>query len=78
MCNQPAFGWAPVSHDWIKTDTIAAGMGAVGGNENAGNESADLPGDPVEVTNHSGRHKQDGTTCQKMNNVDEKTLSTET
>lgn len=43
FCSQPAFGWAPVSHEWIKTDTVEAGMGPGDGNGNAGNESGDLP-----------------------------------
>jgi RHS repeat-associated protein len=71
ICSQPAFGWAPIDHQWIKTDTVEAGMGPVGGNGNAGNESGDWPGDPVEVTDHSGRHRQDGAHCEAITGVDE-------
>ena len=71
ICSQPAFGWAPVNHLWIKTDTKEAGMGPVGGDGNAGNRSGDFPGDPVEVTDHSGRHKQKGASCETVDNVDE-------
>lgn len=63
VCSQPAFGWAPVDHQWIKTSTKEAGMGGVEGNE-PGNESGDYPGDPVEVTDHTGRSVQDGVTCE--------------
>ncbi|MBD8515303.1 RHS repeat-associated core domain-containing protein [Photobacterium sp. CAU 1568] len=71
ICSQPAFGWAPVDHQWIKTDTKEAGMGPVGGDGNAGNESGDLPGDPVGVTDHTGRHKQKAASCEDVDNVDE-------
>jgi RHS repeat-associated protein len=26
LCRQPAFGWMPVDHQWLKTDTVEAGM----------------------------------------------------
>ena len=27
VCSQPAFGWVPIDHQRIKTDTVEAGMG---------------------------------------------------
>lgn len=70
ICGQPAFGWMPIDHQWIKTDTKEAGMGGTRGNE-AGNESGDRPGDPVQVTDHTGRSEQKGASCEKVDNVDE-------
>jgi hypothetical protein len=43
-----------VDHHWIKTDSVEAGMGGTRGND-PGNQSGDWPGDPVQVTDHSGR-----------------------
>jgi len=74
VCSQPAFGWAPVDHQWIKTDTVEAGMGGTKGHE-PGNESGDMPGDPVAVLNHSGRSNQEGASCKKVDNVDEKKVN---
>ncbi len=49
-------------------------MGGVRGNE-PGNQSGDLPGDPVQVTDHSGRSEEKGSTCEKVDNVDEKKVN---
>jgi RHS repeat-associated protein len=77
VCSQPAFGWMSVDHQWIKTDTVEAGMGGTRGNE-AGNQTGDLPGDPVQVTDHSGRSKQEGATCKKVEgHIDEATVNEE-
>jgi len=72
LCAQPAFGIAsnPIDHHWIKTDTVEAGMGGTRGNV-PGNDSGDLPGDRVQVTDHTGRSKEAGATCKKVDNVDE-------
>ena len=72
VCSQPAFGipWNPIDHQWIKTDTVEAGMGGTRGNV-PGNESGDRPGDPVKVTNHAGRSKEKGSSCEKVEGVDE-------
>ena len=70
LCSQPAFGWAPVDHQWLKTDTVEAGMGGAKGNV-PGNQSGDMPGDPVQVTDHSGRSKEKGASCEMVPNVDE-------
>ncbi len=69
MCSQPAFGWMPVVHQWIKTDTTEAGMGARG-DSNAGN-NFQIPGVKVEVVDHTGRSNEEGSSCQKVKNVDE-------
>jgi RHS repeat-associated protein len=76
ICKQPAFGFSrnPIDHWWIKTDTREAGMGGTRGNE-PGNESGDRPGDPVQVTDHTGRNKQDNASCEKVDNVDEKKVN---
>jgi RHS repeat-associated protein/uncharacterized repeat protein (TIGR02543 family) len=72
LCKQPAFGWAPIDHHWIKTDTKEAGMGGTRGNgHDAGNQSGDWPGDPVQVTDHSGRANEPGASCEVVPNVDE-------
>ena len=72
-CSQPAFGWAPVSHQWLRTDSQESGMGPVNGSGgNAGNESGDWPGDPVETVDHGpGNRDLDGAQCQKVHGVDE-------
>ncbi|QNP49361.1 RHS repeat-associated core domain-containing protein [Diaphorobacter aerolatus] len=72
LCKQPAFGIknGPVDHHWIKTDSEEAGMGGIKGNV-PGNDSGDMPGDPVQVTSHAGRSKESGATCTKIEGVDE-------
>ncbi len=60
----------PVDHVWVKTDTVERGMGGQNGND-PGNDSGDLPGDPVEVTEHKGRSKEEGSTCETVPDVDE-------
>jgi len=76
LCSQPAFGIPsnPIDHQWLKTDTVEAGMGGMKGNV-PGNESGDLPGDPVQVTNHKGRSKEAGASCGKVPDVDEKKVN---
>ena len=71
VCSQPAFGWMPVDHQWIKTDSVEAGMGGTKGNI-PGNQSGDLPFDPVQVTNHVGRSLEKGASCRVVDNIDEK------
>jgi RHS repeat-associated protein len=70
MCKQPAFGWMPVNHQWIKTDSREAGMGGTRGNV-PGNQSGDWPGDPVKVKDHTGRSKEKSSSCEVVPNVDE-------
>ena len=79
ICSQSAFGWMPVDHQWIKTDTVEAGMGPVKSNcGDAGNALGDLPGDPVQVCDHSGRSKQEGATCKKVEGrIDETAVNEE-
>jgi hypothetical protein len=74
LCSQPALGWMPVDHQWIKTDTVEAGMGGTRGNE-PGNQSGDMPGDPVQVLNHAGRSEEKGASCKEVPNVDEKKVN---
>jgi len=75
VCCQPALGWMPVDHKWIKTDSVEAGMGPVKGNcGEAGNGSGDFPGDPVQVCDHSKRNKK-GAECEKVENVNEKKVN---
>jgi RHS repeat-associated protein len=76
LCKQPAFGvsWNPIDHYWIKTDTVEAGMGGTRGNE-PGNQSGDRPGDPVQVTDHTGRSKQKLASCEVVKDVDEKKVN---
>jgi RHS repeat-associated protein len=76
LCQQPAFGisWNPVDHYWIKTDTVEAGMGGTRGLE-PGNQAGDRLGDPVQITDHSGRSKQPLASCKKIDNADENTVS---
>ncbi len=72
VCSQPAFGVSnnPIDHQWIRTDTVEAGMGGTRGNV-PGNDSGDMPGDPVQVTNHVGRSNEPGASCKVVKNVDE-------
>jgi RHS repeat-associated protein len=74
ICRQPAFGWMPVDHQWLKTDTIEAGMGGTCGNE-PGNQYGDSPYDPVQIVDHAGRSKQPGASCKKVEGVDEKAVN---
>jgi RHS repeat-associated protein len=74
ICSQPAFGGMPVDHQWLKTDTTEAGMGGMRGNV-PGNQSGDRPGDPVQVTDHSGRSKEAGASCKKVDGVDEQKVN---
>ena len=76
LCKQPAFGISnnPLDHQWIKTDTAEAGMGGTRGNV-PGNDSGDIPGDPVQVTDHTGRSKEKGASCEKVEGVDEKKVN---
>lgn len=60
----------PIDHQWIKTDTIEAGMGGTRGNV-PGNESGDMPGDPVQVTDHRGRSSEEGSSCEEVQGVNE-------
>jgi len=76
VCSQPAFGWMPMDHQWIKTDTVEAGMGGTRGNE-AGNESGDRLGDPVQVVNEAGRSTREGTSCEKVEGVNENVVNDE-
>ena len=71
LCSQPALGFMPVDHQWIKTDSVEAGMGPSNGDgANAGNNSGDMPGDPVEITDHSSRDMT-GASCEIVTGVDE-------
>ena len=71
VCGEGAFGQSFLpDHQWIKTDTIEAGMGGADGRE-PGNESGDYPGMRVEVTDHTGRSLKEGVTCKKIGGVDE-------
>lgn len=76
VCSQPAFGIAnnPIDHQWIRTDTVEAGMGGTRGNV-PGNESGDRPGDPVQVTDHTGRSQEKGSSCERVPNVNEKKVN---
>ncbi|MDA8457460.1 RHS repeat-associated core domain-containing protein, partial [Acidovorax sp. GBBC 3334] len=77
LCKQPAFGisWNPLDHHWIKTDSIEAGMGAIKNDcGNAGNASGDLPGDSVQICDHSKRDKTN-MTCTLIKDVDEKKVN---
>lgn len=76
LCSQPAFGipWNPVDHHWLKTDSAEAGMGGTRGNV-PGNESGDMPGDQVQVTDHTGRSKETGASCKKVPDVDEQKVN---
>ena len=73
LCKQPAFGipWNPIDHHWIKTDTAESGMGPAKSDcGNAGNQSGDLPGDPVQTCDHSQRDMT-GASCETLDNVNE-------
>ncbi len=81
QCSQPAFGWTATGpllldlpHRWLKTDTREAGMGGIRGNV-PGNQSGDRPFDPVQVVDHTGRSKEPGASCEKVENVDEEKVN---
>lgn len=56
------------SHQWIKTDTIEAGMGAMGPNRG-------MYGTTVGVVDHSGFSKSPGAKCTEVSNVDEEKVN---
>ncbi len=71
VCRQPAFGWMPVDHQWLKTGRYESGMGTVGvGGGNAGNEKEGLAV-AVETSDHSVRDNLDGATCREVRGIDE-------
>lgn len=74
LCRQPAFGWMPVDHQWIKTDSLERGMGGTKGNV-PGNQSGDMPGDPVQVVDHPQRSTENESSCQLVPNVDEEKVN---
>lgn len=64
------------NHNWIKTDTIEAGMG--GDCLVPGQGCADIPFvTKVKVKDHFGQSSQEGAMCQTMNNVDEACVNRE-
>ncbi|KAB2900912.1 MAG: hypothetical protein F9K31_03635 [Dokdonella sp.] len=72
LCGQPAFGLSyGVDHQWIRTDTVEAGMGTARAGGNAGNQSGDRYGDPVQVTDHAGRSQESSSHCTQVKGVDE-------
>lgn len=74
MCRQPAFGWMPIDHQWIKTDTVERGMGDANGHL-PGQQYGDTPGDHVVVTEHGGRSNESDASCKVVPNVDEKKVN---
>jgi RHS repeat-associated protein len=57
-------------HNWIKTDTSEAGMGAQPG-VIPGQGNSDWPYTPTQTIDHSGQSEQAGSTCKPVKNVDE-------
>ncbi|UGA36416.1 hypothetical protein JOS77_18705 [Chromobacterium haemolyticum] len=53
-----------VHHQWIKTDTVEAGMGATPG-VIPGQRNIDLPFTPTQVVNHSGQSTKPNASCEK-------------
>jgi uncharacterized protein RhaS with RHS repeats len=67
-CSGPSRPFPLVDHDWIKTDTKEAGMGPAGGGAEAGTSPV---GDQTEITDHTGRSSESGSTCEDVPDVDE-------
>ncbi|MFZ6723965.1 RHS repeat-associated core domain-containing protein [Undibacterium sp. MH2W] len=66
VCSRPANLPGPlglVHHQWIKTDTIEAGMGATPG-VIPGQGNMDLPFTLTQVVNHQGQSKAPNATCE--------------
>jgi RHS repeat-associated protein len=59
-----------VDHNWIKTDTVEAGMGATPG-VIPGQGNMDLPFTPTKVVDHSGQSKAPNAICTPKPDVDE-------
>lgn len=83
ICSRPiSISWVPQwasnavipDHTWVKTDTKEAGMG--GEYPVLGQGSSDVPyvTDTI-VKDHSDQSEQEGASCQKMNNVDERCVN---
>ncbi|MDX1705554.1 RHS repeat-associated core domain-containing protein [Pseudidiomarina sp.] len=69
VCSQPAFGWMPMDHQWLKTNSYESGMGAPG-DDDVGNNSQ-LPFTRVETVDHTGRSGDPNASCTEVSDVDE-------
>ncbi len=74
VCGQPAFGFMPVDHQWLKTDTMEAGMGGTRGVV-PGNQVGDKPYDRVQTVSHAGRSNEAGASCKKLDGFDESKIN---
>ena len=73
-CSGPSRPFPLVDHHWLKTDTKEAGTGPAGG----GDEGGMTPiGDPTEITDHTGRSDEAGSTCEEVKGVDEDKVNKE-
>jgi hypothetical protein len=66
VCSRPAsLPWPmnQTNHQWVKTDTVEAGMGATPGVIPAQGNS-DLPFIPTQVVNHAGQSKMPNASCE--------------
>ncbi len=66
LCSRPAnIAGGLVNHEWIKTDTVEAGMGAVGGGVPGNN--ADSPYvTQTKINDHSGESNKPGRCAEKF------------
>lgn len=60
----------PLYHEWIKTDTIEAGLGPAGGGI-PGAGRPDEIGSPTSINNHAGQSSQPGVVCFEVTDVNE-------
>ena len=60
----------PLYHEWIKTDTVEAGLGPAGGGV-PGAGRPDEIGSPTTINNHAGQSSQPGVVCFEVEDVDE-------
>jgi RHS repeat-associated protein len=60
-----------VTHTWLMTNTVEAGLGRAQGTVPGQNAPADLPGIKVAVVDHTGESKAPNASCSEIPNEDE-------
>lgn len=69
----PPLGLVGIDHDWLKTESIEAGMGPADGGVpgvESGRSSENLPYSATTVNDHSGESSKEGARCEPVPNVD--------
>ncbi len=78
LCHRPAdlpFPLNQFDHYWIKTDTLEAGMGGMGGGVPGQAGNSDWPYDPTQTVDHTGQSLAPNSSCEVQRNVDEQCVN---